>query len=245
MKYVEYVLLGLFIAVIIVSGCENSIQTDNPPFNASCTADAKLCSDGTSVGRNVTNNCEFNPCNNLISNEKIYVSNDTEQCKVIRYMCVQGKQPFSNENGCGCEPIPSNNLTTGTLKAYECIDPRPIACTKEYMPVCGKTNIQCITTPCNPIDETYANKCEACSNKLVDYYVEGVCQKTDSELEGQCLSVDGRWLLESRECEGISQDHCEFMGGQFDECASACRNYPPDVNRACTMQCVQTCRFKI
>lgn len=33
------------------------------------------------------------------------------------------------------------------------------ACTKEYNPVCALTQIQCITTPCDPIPETYGNSC--------------------------------------------------------------------------------------
>lgn len=33
------------------------------------------------------------------------------------------------------------------------------ACTKEYNPVCALTQIQCITTPCDPIPETYGNTC--------------------------------------------------------------------------------------
>ena len=34
------------------------------------------------------------------------------------------------------------------------------ACTKEYVPVCGSKPIVCITTPCNPIQQTYGNRCE-------------------------------------------------------------------------------------
>lgn len=34
-----------------------------------------------------------------------------------------------------------------------------VACTKEYMPVCGGKPIVCITTPCDPVPTTYSNKC--------------------------------------------------------------------------------------
>ncbi len=34
-----------------------------------------------------------------------------------------------------------------------------VACTKEYLPVCGSKPIVCITTPCNPIEQTYGNRC--------------------------------------------------------------------------------------
>lgn len=37
----------------------------------------------------------------------------------------------------------------------------PVACTKEYKPVCGAKPIVCITTPCDPVQQTYGNKCMA------------------------------------------------------------------------------------
>lgn len=35
----------------------------------------------------------------------------------------------------------------------------PVACTMEYAPVCWLHQIQCFTTPCNPIETTFANRC--------------------------------------------------------------------------------------
>lgn len=35
----------------------------------------------------------------------------------------------------------------------------PIACTKEYDPVCGAKPVVCITAPCNPVPTTYGNLC--------------------------------------------------------------------------------------
>jgi hypothetical protein len=35
------------------------------------------------------------------------------------------------------------------------------ACTEEYMPVCGETEVQCIMAPCPPLKQTYGNRCEA------------------------------------------------------------------------------------
>ena len=49
------------------------------------------------------------------------------------------------------------------------------ACIEIYQPVCATVNIQCITTPCDPIKETYSNSCTACKNPLVYSYINGEC----------------------------------------------------------------------
>ncbi len=48
-------------------------------------------------------------------------------------------------------------------------------CSDIYEPVCATVNIQCVTTPCDPIEETYPNDCNACINPLVSSYRLGVC----------------------------------------------------------------------
>jgi hypothetical protein len=57
-----------------------------------------------------------------------------------------------------------------------------------------------------------------------------------------CTSFGGQWSAEFSECLGISGEVCMEIGGNWNECASACRN---DANaEMCTMQCVQVCDFK-
>ncbi|MFA5019698.1 MAG: hypothetical protein WC533_01225 [Candidatus Pacearchaeota archaeon] len=53
-------------------------------------------------------------------------------------------------------------------------DKEDIICTKEYLPVCGwfGEGVKCIDYPCAI---TFGNKCEACSNKDVTRYSEGIC----------------------------------------------------------------------
>jgi hypothetical protein len=48
-------------------------------------------------------------------------------------------------------------------------------CTSDYTPVCGKIQIQCFTTPCDPIFETFSNKCVAKNRGATDI-IEGECK---------------------------------------------------------------------
>ena len=49
------------------------------------------------------------------------------------------------------------------------------ACIEIYQPVCASVNVQCVTTPCSPVQETFANSCKACANSLVSSYTKGEC----------------------------------------------------------------------
>lgn len=50
------------------------------------------------------------------------------------------------------------------------------ACIEIYAPVCGLVEVQCITTPCPPVKETFGNSCSACARGNVISYTEGECE---------------------------------------------------------------------
>lgn len=64
------------------------------------------------------------------------------------------------------------------------------------------------------------------------------CTQSSEDL---CMQNDGQWIGEANECEGVSEEACNEMGGEFEECASACRHMD-DVD-FCTQQCVRVCSF--
>lgn len=231
----KYVMILLLLTIVVVSACAK-ISTSQ----VACTEEAKICNDGTSVVRDGNNNCEFPACPDM----KIYVSEDVEKCKLIRYTCTEGQKPFFDDVGCGCEPI---NITQNEekLQAIECAE-RTQACTKEYVPVCGRLQIQCVTTPCDPLMQTFANKCIACANPLTISYTKGACEKNAAggtvlvgTKEEQCVNIGGTWT--GYDCTGIDANQCQEIGGTFNECASACRNDP--TAEMCTLQCVQVCEL--
>ncbi len=63
------------------------------------------------------------------------------------------------------------------LAVTECLpEQRDVdACIEIYQPVCGTVNVQCVTTPCDPVQKTFENSCKACTNSLVSSYTNGEC----------------------------------------------------------------------
>ena len=96
------------------------------PGPVACTMEAKMCPDGSAVGRTGPN-CEFEACP---SSEVTYCDEASKKAEF---------------------------------------------CTMEYAPVCGLVQVQCITTPCDPVPETFSNGCSACSRGNVISYTAGGC----------------------------------------------------------------------
>ncbi len=66
---------------------------------------------------------------------------------------------------------PRDLVVTACLPEQRDVD----ACIEIYQPVCGTVNVQCVTTPCDPVQKTFENSCKACTNSLVSSYTNGEC----------------------------------------------------------------------
>jgi hypothetical protein len=75
-------------------------------------------------------------------------------------------------------------------------------CQNEGPSVCGKINVQCITTPCDPVEETFSNLCEAEKRDAFDIK-EGDCISNFEE----CIAA-GNPAMESypRQCRDLVSD---------------------------------------
>jgi hypothetical protein len=88
------------------------------------------------------------------------------------------------------------------------------------------------------IAESYPRQCFICDTSFTEEIDDIEVLPTLEEL---CTEEGGNWIDDAQECEGIPKETCENLGGNFNECASACRNDPDAV--VCTMQCVLVCEF--
>jgi len=60
----------------------------------------------------------------------------------------------------------------------------------------------------------------------------------------ECENNGGKWLEKFQECENLTQNVCEELGGQYKSCVSACRHMPPrDPPIICSSICVRVCEF--
>lgn len=89
------ILIALLLMIVAI-GC-----TDKPAEPVACTMDAKICPDGSAVGR-IGPDCEFQECPKTMADRR-YVSRDTEQCAATMFLCVEGSEVFFDDSGCGCE----------------------------------------------------------------------------------------------------------------------------------------------
>lgn len=72
-----------------------------------------------------------------------------------------------------------------------------VMCTKEYKPVCGEVQVQCITAPCYPVVQTFGNRCEANAAHATNIQ-EGACESQSQKLyytNRKLASFDGQTAL--------------------------------------------------
>lgn len=89
--------------------------------------------------------------------------------------CVAAGNPVMESYPRKCN---ANNQTFTEIIENFCINgENSDVCTNIYEPVCGFVEVQCITAPCPPIQQTFSNSCFACQNKNVLYWIEGECDE--------------------------------------------------------------------
>ena len=68
-------------------------------------------------------------------------------------------------------------------------DEKPTVCTADYTPVCGEVQVQCVTTPCNPVQETFSNMCNL-EARGAKFLYTGECKRADTTTDTGSTKVD-------------------------------------------------------
>src|SRR3989344_1562821 len=92
-------------------------------------------------------------CSPQLSAQHLYTSNGTYTA-VLYKIDRGGCTPEAEAQG--CLGSPASRTAVAKVQIYVGAN---VGCTKEYMPVCGSKPIVCITTPCNPTQQNYSNRC--------------------------------------------------------------------------------------
>jgi len=113
-----------------------------------------------------------------------------------------------------------------------------VYCTMDYTPVCAELQIECVTTPCNPIQKTFGNECELGKDSNATKLYDGACK-----IEGgpavplNCTS----WFDGCNTCgaENGELTACTMMACETPTEAE-CRAYE-EAPKACTREYVPVC----
>ncbi|MEK7133662.1 MAG: peptidoglycan-binding protein [Patescibacteria group bacterium] len=97
-------------------------------------------------------------------------------------------------------------------------------CTQEYRPVCGSKPIVCITTPCNPIQQTYGNTCMMNADGAT-FLHEGLCTNETgnrppviSSFSGPttlAVNASGTWSIQAADPENQQLSYYATWGDEY------------------------------
>ena len=82
----------------------------------------------------------------------------------------------ATENSTNAEPTYKavSKADTPTLTVEE-NNENITVCTTQFEPVCASVEVQCVTTPCEAVEQTFGNLCEVNRNKNATYLRDGEC----------------------------------------------------------------------
>lgn len=123
-------------------------------------------------------------------------------------------------------------ITTSAKNTYVFVkhEDIPAICTKEYMPVCGQVQVQCIKAPCHPVQETFGNACMAKAVWATDI-TQGECTTNtgtvigwDKDEYGCLVSAGYSWNIAKQQCTRSREDIATWHIVWWDKDIHGCKS---------------------
>jgi hypothetical protein len=121
----------------------------------SCCEGLVPISPATSAGTDQTGASVCSDCGNNVCEQWESAWNCSIDCESIEPICLE--DPFVCADGTSVYRDPINNCEFDLCP----IEEEPLVCPTLWKPVCGEVQVQCITAPCDPVKQTFANECQA------------------------------------------------------------------------------------
>ncbi len=229
----KLILSILVICCLVIAGCGNATKDVNPV--------AEFCKDNGGKFKSSSNMCFFDndiKCDALDffegkCAENVVVHNvlscvnaggkktglNKDQCEFEGFVFVEGLEKI-NLAECDGYFDGCNNCFVGNNQL--------VGCTRKFC-------VEFETPSCVVVDA--ASETDSSNDVVTDE------PKVELTIAEKCGFKAGRWLDAFNECEFITQESCDELGGTYAECESACRHYN-DPDMACTTQCVQVCKLE-
>lgn len=154
-------------ATSTATSTSTSTSTSTEPIATSTETGGKCASAGELTSGPVSPEYQFGCCVGL----QPMTASDLLGAGQLCYDPTKG-MPICQQNGTKSEGW---YYPDGGLVKYDDCNKESVVCTKEYIPVCGEKQVQCVKAPCDPIKTTYGNRCE--SNAAgATYLYDGVCK---------------------------------------------------------------------
>jgi hypothetical protein len=97
-------------------------------------------------------------------------------CPMDAKQCPDGSFVGRTAPGCAFAACPDGDAPTNGPLSCTPTEREAEVCAEIYAPVCASYQVECITTPCEPIPKTYSNRCFACADNNVITFEEGACE---------------------------------------------------------------------
>lgn len=172
----------LFLALGITFFYTNQTPAPAPADTVMCPMDAMECPDGSYVGRTGPD-CEFAACPStpvVTPDEPVTSDDDMVMCTMDVRECSDGSYVGRVAPSCAFAACPDGAAPLDPVVvdvATMCTPPMRAAeaCIEIYAPVCATMRVECVSAPCEPVQQTFSNGCFACIEDRVLSFTEGAC----------------------------------------------------------------------